>query len=339
VVVITDPKPMPVLSDALIRVRGELSAAGLQAELRERKSSDPSEYKPDPGVYGVLAFEQLGPVILIHAFGPAAHTPITESVDTQSSAVNAEVLAVRAVETLRAAMVQEASNEASDLPEAVRNFTHAAAEPEAKPAPSEPATTKRSEPERPPPKAPAPIAKPRARPARSAVEHRLIGWLGAGLSLEPNARAYPSGQLGVLGGPSWGFVSASLESSLTRLELAAAAGNARIATKAAALALGARLMIARHVELLPRVAGGYAWYDIAGAGEPGYLGQHLRPHSAFGALGVSSAYWFSDSWSAAVDLGTRLALDAPRVRIAGSDLSALDRPSFSAGLLLLASVY
>jgi hypothetical protein len=337
VVVLSDPAPMPMLAEALVRVRGELAAAGLQADLRERKLSDPSEYKPDPGVYGVLAFEQLGPVILIRAFGPAARTPITESVDTQSSAVNAEVLAVRAVETLRAAMVQQPGHDASDVPDAVRNFTRSAQTAETRPEPDKPPEPP-PEPVKPPPRPPAPKPKRVRPPSSPDVERRVIGWLGAGLSLEPNASARSSGQLGVLAGPRWGFVAASFETSLTPLTLREPAGSASVTERAVTLAFGGRLKIASRLELFTRLAGGYAWYDVAGKAQDGYLGRHLRPRSPFAGLSVSTAYWLNDTFALALDAGTRLALDAPRVRIAGSDVVALDRPSFDASLTLLLHV-
>lgn len=335
VVVLTDPAPVSMLSEALVRVRGELAAAGLSAELRERKPSDPSEYKPDPGVYGVLAFEQLGPVVLIRAFGPATRTPITESVDTQSSTVNAEVLAVRAVETLRAAMVQGASRDATDVPDAVRNFTRSAqGQPNADGASQPPPAKPKPE----PPRALQPEPAPHPRKPAPALTHFLVGWIGGGVALEPNARARSSGELGVLAGPRWGFAAASFESSLARLEFSNTAGSASATSRALTLALGARLRLTRRVELFTRAAGGHAWYDVQGRGNPGYVGQHLRPRSAFAALGVSGGYWFADSLGLALDLGARFALDAPRVRIADSDLVALDRPSFRVGLALLGGV-
>ena len=165
-----------LLKESLVRAQGELSAVGLGADV-ELLTGDQSKAHGSPalrpGVYGVLELEQRGNLLVIHAWAPGATESLNAGVDLAAPGVTSEVIAVRAVETLRAAMLQFAEAERGQVPEVVRGFTRFVAQPEPSRAPASPPPepTRRS-----PPLAREYLERfPQgayAQTARALVEHR-----------------------------------------------------------------------------------------------------------------------------------------------------------------------
>src|SRR3970282_1753578 len=97
----------PLIDEALIRARGELAGVGLETSVliadEETLRSIPSF---GAEVYGVLAFERDERHVRIRAYSPDSESPLLQEVDTHKPNVNAEVVAIRAVETLRAALLE-----------------------------------------------------------------------------------------------------------------------------------------------------------------------------------------------------------------------------------------
>ena len=295
-----------LLKEALVRAQGELAAVGLRADVEI--IDDAGSAPPLPSdVYGLLALEQRVDMIVIQAWAPRAQRPITARVELTAPGVTAEVIAVRAVETLRAAMLQFAQTAGGDVPPAVRGFTRFTPEPVVAPAPQ--ATT---------PEAP--------RTARLAPP--LAFWAGPAVSLHAGTSPDLGAQLGVLVGPSFGFAAAAFETTLGDLHLQAAEGSADVRRRAVWAQLGARFRPARTWEVATRVGFGYAAFAIEGQGEPGYSGRTASHGSPALMLGVSTAYWATRSFGLYVSVGGRLALDAPTILVAERPVITLDRPSF-----------
>jgi hypothetical protein len=300
VVVATSPNASPLLSEAVVRAQGELAAVGLAADVElvtERRLSGPRGLPSN--VYGLLELEQRGDMLMIRAWAPRAVHPIEARVDLRSTSATAEVIAVRAVETLRAAMLEFAQTERGVVPGAVRGFTRF--EPQAEPAEV----------------LPAPPALP-----------PLAFWAGPALSLHAGTSPDLSAQLGVLVGPTVAFAAAAFETSLSDLKLEAEQGSATVRRRAVWLQLGARLRPARSWEVTTRAGAGYASFAVDGVGEPGYRGKSTTHGSPELMLSVGGSYWATRAFGLYGSVGFRLASDAPRVRIAQTDVITLDRPSF-----------
>src|SRR5262245_26595020 len=107
VVILKSQAADPLTDEALIRARGELSGIGLETSVL---TADDETLRRIPSfgtdVYGVVAFERYEQRIQIRAYSPGSQLPIVQDIDTQKPGVNAEVVAVRAVETLRAALLE-----------------------------------------------------------------------------------------------------------------------------------------------------------------------------------------------------------------------------------------
>ncbi len=306
-VVVAMPHDAPaLLQEAGVRAQGELSAVGLVAEREPltpsaRAARRASHWAGD--VYGMLELEQRGRWLWIHAWAPRSTRPIDERVDLNATGVTAEVIAVRAVETLRAAMLEYARRERGGVPEAVKGFTRFTREGAA----TRPASA---------PAAPAPLSPP------------LAFWAGPAVSLHAGASPDLGVQLGALVGRGHAFAAAAFETTLYDLALTAPHGSADVRRQALWVQLGARFRPTRSWEVATRGGAGYAAFAIEGEGDAGYRGRSTKHGSAALMLGVSSTYWATRSFGLYGSVGGRLALAAPTIVIANKPVVTLDRPSF-----------
>lgn len=291
-----------IIGDAVVLAQGELSAVGLVAEVQAAAAAPQAGTIPGD-VYGVLELSQRGPRLLIRARAPRSPHAIEATVDLGAAGVTAEVIAVRAVETLRAAMLQFAQGEGGNVPQAVRGFTRF--ESEEAPAPSEPLER---------------LVAP------------LAFWLGPSLSFHAGVAPDLGAQAGVLVGPSFGFAAAAVETTGRELRLSAAHGSATVSRRALWAQLGARFRASPSWEITTRAGAGYASFEVAGNADPGYSAERKQHGSLSLMLGVSGAYWATRGLGVYGSVGFRLATDAPTIRIADKIVTTLDRPAFVASL-------
>src|SRR5690606_40882988 len=102
----------PLIDEALIRISGELAAVGLRVEIRPPGSVSDEELVPlDAGDYGAIVLSQQRSRIDIRAYARGLETPVSQSAQRNHPGMDAEVVAVPAVEALRAAMIQYARHE------------------------------------------------------------------------------------------------------------------------------------------------------------------------------------------------------------------------------------
>jgi len=304
-VVVTAPSDASaLLKESLVRAQGELSAVGLGPDVElSAPGVAPAPAGLREGVYGRLELEQRGSVVWIHAWAPGASESLDARVSLSGPDVTSEVIAVRAVETLRAAMLQVAEAERGAVPAAVRGFTRFTAPPAPPPA-------------RPPPPEPPPRSPP------------LAFWAGPALSLHPGVSPDLGAQLGILVGPGSAFAAAAFETTLGDLHLRAEHGSADVRRQAVWLQLGVRLRPSAAWEVATRAGAGYAAFGISGDGEPGYHGSDSTHGSLGLMLAVSGVYWATRSFGLYGSVGGRLSTDAPTIRIAKKQVVTLDRPSF-----------
>lgn len=300
-----------LLQESLVRVQGELSAVGLGADV-ELFATTRAAQRTQPlrkGVYGALELEQRASVLLIRAWAPGANASVDARVDLTAPGVTSEVIAVRAVETLRAAMLQFAQAERGAVPAEVRGFTRFN-------APDGPPTL-------------ADRATPAAEPRRSPP---LAFWAGPAVSVHAGVAPDLGAQVGLLVGPNRAFAAAAFETTLGDLHLEGEHGSADVRRQAAWLQLGVRFRPADAWEVATRAGAGYAAFNISGAGDPGYHGANTTHGSLTLMLGVSGVYWATRAFGLYASVGGRLATDAPSVVIAEKQGITLDRPSFVVSL-------
>jgi hypothetical protein len=302
-----------LLDEALVRVRGELGAMGLTAEV------EPSDESIEPanreeGVGGTLTVERDGVWIRIRALGPASTVPVVQELDTRRSDVTAEVVAVRAVEALRAVM--------SGLPER----PVPAAKPPPKPAP--------------PPAKPTPPPQIRQPgPALSLAprgESALSVWAGANgrFDVEPSRPAMGA-ELGLFWGRSSFFGGALLSTSLLHATLNDAAGQVSLRRSAAIANVGFALELTHATELWLMLGGGLAHHRVEGKAAAGYIGVSGEHDTPLFAASLGATGFFARHVGAYLKLEACVATDAPAVRVTAREIAILDRPSLGATLGLV----
>lgn len=134
-----------LIDEAVIRVLGELTAVGLDVELVQRSAEAPRTLPPLPeGTFGLIAFRRSAAEMVVDIWSPEGGAPYSFRVDVRQPSVSAEVVAVRAVEALRAKWLEYGELYGADLPGPVLEFARAMepAAPKVEPQPSkEPSTS------------------------------------------------------------------------------------------------------------------------------------------------------------------------------------------------------
>ena len=295
------------MSRALVLVRGELSALGLDVQVRSLDAPDALEISNER----VLLDVKEG-AIVVRVFAAGAQAPLLESVEPDGPEVTAEVIAVRAVEALRAAKLLPAPTQQDSAPK-----------PPAEHPPVEP-----------PPVEPPPPEQP---PAAARVPVTPTLQLALGPTFIQNLQGLPqlNGHAALLVGPSFGFVALGAEGSATGLSFERTAGSAKISRRALFLQLGARMRVRPAWEVNARGGVSYLHYGASGVAQAGYQAQDLAHDTAGVSLAVGGAYYFLRAVGVYLDAGGLVAFDAARVRLADESVVTLDQPSFVLGFGLL----
>lgn len=295
-----------LLDEALVRVRGELFAMGLEAEI-QTADTGPIHPGPNPSAEGRLIVERDGPWIRIRALGPSSATPAFQELDTRRADVTAEVVAVRAVEALRAMM--------SGLPEPRP----------AKPAPAPAPLTRQA-----PPSAPAPtrVTLSLAPTGKGA----LSVWLGPTFLYDASQRTSLAAELGAFWGRSAWFGGVQLGTSLLRAKLEDPAGQVYVRRSSALARFGRTFQLSPANELWLAVGSGLVRYGVHGEAAPAYVSASGQHTTLLMAGGVGATSWFSSRLGAYLQLDTTFAARAAAVRVAAHEIAVLERPTVTAGL-------
>jgi hypothetical protein len=300
------------MTRALVLIRGELSAVGLDLQLHnaEEVASAATDTSSDR-----LSLDVKDGAIVVRVFPAGAQAPLVESVDLDGPEVSAEVIAVRAVEALRAARLLPSPTQRAPTPQA-------------------------------PPRAPeATHSVEHAPPERGAPASTLpavpLLQFALGPAFVQNLQGLPqlAAHAALAVGPSWGFVALGGEGSLTGLSFERRPGSAQISRRTLFLQLGARVRLHRSWELNARAGVQYLHYRASGSAQTGYAAQALQHDTGGVSLSLGGAYYFARAVGVYLDLGTLTAFDAARVRLADETVVTLDRPSFALGFGLLLGAF
>jgi hypothetical protein len=299
------------LARALVLIRGELSALGLDVQVRV---ADAVEF-PSPTFETTnehLTLDVKEGAIVVRVFAAGASVPLLESVDPDGPDVTAEVIAVRAVEALRAARLLPSQAERAAAPK-----------PPAELPPVE--------------LPPAELPSVEHRPAPMAPQMAILQLsLGPTFVQSPHGVPQLSAHAAVLVGSRWGFVALGAEGSVSELAFERKAGSAQVSRRTLFLQLGARVRLRSAWEVSARGGVSYLRYTAKGAAAPGYLQRDLEHGTGAFLLSFRGAYYFVRAFGLYLDVSGLVAFDAARVQLADQDVVSLDRPSVAigAGVLL-----
>ena len=297
------------LTRALVLIRGELSALGLDVQVRAADAADTAATPADVSNER-LSLDIKDGTLVVRVFEAGAQAPLVESVDLDGPQVTAEVIAVRAVEALRAARL---------LPPPPAERTSAAPKPPA---------------ERPPVEHPALEHPPAEHPPTAASARRVPTvqlWLGPTFVQHLQGVPQVSAHAALLVGPSWGFVALGAESSLAGLQFERKVGSAQVSRRTLFFQLGARFRVHPAWEVSARGGLSYLHYAASGVAEPGYQARELEHGTGGASLSLGGAYYFARAIGVYLDLSCLFAFDAARVRLGDESVVTLDRPSLALG--------
>ena len=303
------------LTRALVLIRGELSALGLDVQVRAVEAAEGPPSTPEV-TSERLSLDVKEGVIVVRVFAAGAQAPLVESVDLDGPDVTAEVIAVRAVEALRAARLLPSRKERGS-PTAPRAQTPTATHPPVEQRPTE---------------------HP-AAPAIALPVPTLQLSLGSTFVANAQGLPQPSAHAAIRVGPHWGFVALGVEGSLADLSLSRSVGSAQVSRRTLFLELGARVRVHRAWELNARGGVSYLHYSAKGVAEPGYLARSLEHGSGALALSIGGAHCFSSAFAVYLDVGGLVAFDAARIRLGNEEVVTLDHPSLSFGAGVLLGVF
>jgi hypothetical protein len=229
----------------------------------------------------------------------------------------AELIAVRALETLRAALIQFARRaECAERPysEVVKRFVRVdVVLPQ------------------PPPPPPLPVVVDRAAEEPAAELPSLLHvWLG-GLFLVNSESGDPgwggSGQLFV--GRGWLSVGGRFSGLFSPLELKgtdSAVGSAEVSRFAAELELKAQLRLGQRASYFFQAGGGLAVFPVYGLPGTGFEGRHATLTSPVLSAETGAVFQVSNETGIYASIGSSLSTRAPQIRLAGQEVATLDQP-------------
>lgn len=293
-----------LLDEAIVRARGELAAVGLTIRVERVASSTVPSLEEN--LFGMLVLDHSGRRVRIRAYAPGAALPVEQSMDLRRPHGDAEVIAVRAVEALRAAMLESARH-AQDahraIPPAVSGFTRLGAPP---------LGDRPREPE---------------HPADSLDSTRLRFWAGPELAYQPRAAAVSAGvQAGAWLAHGWSLYGIVAESGFSALRLSEPAGLVEVKRRSLEAHFGARFEPVPPVELFGTLGIGVAEHAIVGQAVPTFIGRSEDHVGLCVSARAGSVFWLWPAFGSYLSLAASVAPNAPAVRVAEREVAVLDRP-------------
>ncbi len=331
----------PLIDEAVIRILGELSAVGLDVEVLHRSEVLEGELPPlEAGTHGLLAIRRESQWIELDTWAPDGGKPYSQHVDASSPQTNAEVIAVRAVEALRAKWLEYGELSDATLPEEVREFTRIDSSP---PAPS-PAPNEEPAPPRP--------IEPSPRSTTPSVDEQRPGlelpplpdfdterWmlqlsLGPSLALE-GAAGNNLGLRGViLFGRSGLFAGGGMGSDLQRPRVASPAGSADFDRTRYMAVIRGEVQLGNTGNLYLMGGVGLARFAInASVGTaPGLVARDSIQHRVAGALQLGSTFWLTGAFGVFAEAEAEALDQAMVIRMDEREVYTFGGPTLALGL-------
>jgi hypothetical protein len=318
------PRSDPFLDETVIRTIGELNALGFDVRVIQRPlgaasgSSGADRLDPAP----LLVFLREGRTLLIEALCPDCTSPIRQVIDLVNHEVSPEVVAVRAVEALRASLIEYRERTASELPDSFTDYQR----------PQDPVS-------KPPAEMPRPLATtPRpSQPTTPPATLQDVWQLGAFIGPTFATDLAPVGT-------SWGWAgSIHMQRGLWGIELHAdapfvarqferPAGSAAVTSLRLGAALRLRLALSQAFHTGLNAGGGVSYYQVDALAAPGFAAVNAIHTTPYLTARWISTYALSPHIAAALQLTLDAVTDTPVLRISGEEVGRLGLPTLLAAL-------
>ena len=311
----------PLLEEALVRIRAELEAVGFEVIFQppvEMTSEGSAEgaLGTNEQEAGALELFRGGGELHVHAIARGLDAPLTQSIRARDG-LTAEVVAVRAVEVLRAAMIQSVRSRPSsggeEWTEPLERFTHLE-------RPREEAKTS----------LPEIVVEPSAAPRSEEAPWQFIveaGVMARLPSLETSWAA--GGELRLSLEKSWFRTGIWLDSSIAPAVIESEAGTIRARDFTVLARIGSVFGDQAGWQWQAGLGGGVAhtWFDVDA--EPGFRSASGRQTSALLQVDSTLGYWVTERAGPYCSARLGVLLDAAVVRVDGSEVARLGRPTMT----------
>lgn len=335
-----------LLDDALHRIVAELRAAGFSVKRISagRGTTMASEALPAScrSASGRLLLRRSRSVLSIFAAARGDSTSLSQDIRLASRSTTAELVAIRAVESLRAAMIQAMrSGEQSGNPsETVRRFTHYEREERDR---------ETTVPERPAAEERAPAEEELVGTKNSSEEDRadalgnrtqllhpakFLFALGGGIGLDGGDPGLPA-ELSANWRPNRIVVGVLVDASLVPGEWNTAAGQIAPRHYSLLARFAWRLPCGSSLECEVGISGGARAVSIRATSSTSSEAESRKHTSALVSGDAFGGYFFDSRWGAGVRVRVGSLIDAPALNIGDSD-KLWGRPTLTGALLLLA---
>jgi hypothetical protein len=287
-----------------VRLLAELTAAGFET-LRGAESAD---------VRATLLFRGTRWVLFLEL--PDGSSLVVRADDVPNEETP-QVLSLRAVERLRAALAAPSVPSASPPPSAPI------------PTPTLPSQPIAPSLATPPPRAPARILPPPAPESRVPFG-RLHVMVAGTISIDDGALSVAPHLAAGLRLGSGFFVRVSGDGPSTETVVRVPEGSARVQSFGGAVDLGFAWAVRPTTAIGARIGAGGAGYSVAGEAAPGYVARSETRGALVFGLGVFLSQRLAGPLSLVLDAGARVAFPAVDVRVAGRVVTERGRPEILA---------
>lgn len=315
-----------VLDEARVRIQAELKAAGFEilgGDGSVRDGNEPGRWECPAGS-ATITLELVGQSLTIWSQVSGAHEPLSQTLSLQSGDATAELIAIRAVDGLRAAVLEALVTNQSVVSRPLAEFASARPPREA------------AREETPPVTEPTSVAVP-AEPKRAKVssessqkkEKQFGGMVAFGPELVGGVGA-PGVSLGASIDLWWRFFAIGLAADVALLGASWEAEGARIAIREYGLGLRSQIAPCKR-PLLCQFGAGLSVRTVALDAVQSLAGSELLERGAHTSpavdIGLGFGYWLSGSVGVQASAWGHVYTDAPRL-VVGAEESVWGRPSY-----------
>lgn len=312
----------PPIAEAVLRIQAELRSVGFGVQ--PASNSPPALGAPESArrKVGTIVLVRSGDSVQILAQA-ADGAPLTQQVDLTRASITAEVLAVRAVEALRAVLLQSMRDRTAppeSVTDTVRAFTQSSERPPVAPAPPSPPPA--PAPARPPP---AP-AKPEETPWLLAAGPMLLA-PALGASVTAGAEAQLARTFGPL------FVGVVVDGSIVPARWSTQKGTVEVSQRSLLAVVGSALPCPPPFMCQLGAGLGPRWSSVVALpDDPAAPAETARHESLLAEGDVLIGYFFDEHAGIVARARVGSLLDAPAMTAAREESVSWGRPAWGTSL-------
>jgi hypothetical protein len=319
------PRADAFVDEAVVRTVGELNALGFDVRVLQRATGErvpTAEARTDVSP-PLLVFSRQGTRLLVEAYCPDCTSAVRQTLELSAREVTPDVAAIRAVETLRAALLEYAERTQSALPESLVQYQStpaARAGSSLQPTPA--------------------LERVEDRPSRAETPQlsgtppwTFGGFVAPTLNTDLDPAATAIGWLASVHAQrgAWGL-QIQADAPFRERVFEHTAGRAEVTSLRVGGALRFRFEVAPKLYTGVNGGGGVAHYSIDATANPGFVASDATHTSAYWVAEWASSYAFTKNVATGLRIAATGLTDRPLISVARERLGALGSPTLIVAL-------